>query len=148
MTTIPAQTREAGEVERRNGVVDVLRGYVDRVLAGDVGSLPVFVALIVITLFFQWKSGGLGFDLSLGPGSFLTPSNFNNVMVQMATVTTIAYGVVFVLLLGEIDLSIGFVSGVAGVVVAKLQIPDGSWDVNDVWTTLIYILFRPDARAL
>jgi D-xylose transport system permease protein len=137
MTTIPAQTREAGEVEPRNGVVDVLRGYVDRVLAGDVGSLPVFVALIVITLFFQWKSGGLGFDLSLGPGSFLTPSNFNNVMVQMATVTTIAYGVVFVLLLGEIDLSIGFVSGVAGVVVAKLQIPDGSWEVTGVWAILI-----------
>ena len=43
----------------------------------------------------------------------------------MAGVTTIAIGVVFVLLLGEIDLSIGYVSGVAGVVVAKLQLPDG-----------------------
>ncbi len=43
----------------------------------------------------------------------------------MAAVTTIAIGVVFVLLLGEIDLSIGYVSGIAGVVVAQLQIPDG-----------------------
>jgi D-xylose transport system permease protein len=140
MTTIPAQTREAGDVEPRNGVLDVFRGYFERVLAGDVGSLPVFVALIAITLFFQAKSGGLGFDLSLGPGSFLTPSNFNNVMVQMATVTTIAYGVVFVLLLGEIDLSIGFVSGVAGVIAAKLQIPDGSWEVTGVWAILIAMI--------
>ncbi len=48
----------------------------------------------------------------------------------MAAVTTIAIGVVFVLLLGEIDLSIGYVSGIAGVVVAKLQVPDGSWEID------------------
>ena len=53
-------------------------------------------------------------------------------MTQMAGVTTIAIGVVFVLLLGEIDLSIGYVSGIAGVVVAQLQIPDESWQVKGV----------------
>ena len=51
-------------------------------------------------------------------------------MTQMAGVTTIAIGVVFVLLLGEIDLSIGYVAGVAGVIVAQLQIPDESWQVR------------------
>ena len=48
----------------------------------------------------------------------------------MAGVTTIAIGVVFVLLLGEIDLSIGYVSGMAGVIVAKLQLPDASWEID------------------
>ena len=48
----------------------------------------------------------------------------------MAGVTTVAIGVVFVLLLGEIDLSIGYVSGVAGVIVAELQVPDGNWEVT------------------
>ena len=47
-------------------------------------------------------------------------------ITQMAGTAPIAYGVVFVLLLGEIDLSIAFVSGVAGVVVAELQLPDGA----------------------
>ena len=41
----------------------------------------------------------------------------------------LAYGVVFVLLIGEIDLSIGFVGGVAGVVVAELQLPDGPYQI-------------------
>ena len=44
----------------------------------------------------------------------------------------LAYGVVFVLLIGEIDLSIGFVSGVAGVVVAELQLPDSGHEIPDI----------------
>jgi D-xylose transport system permease protein len=51
----------------------------------------------------------------------------------------IAIGVVFVLLLGEIDLSIAYVSGVAGVIVAKLQIPDGSYQVGGVAVILIAV---------
>ena len=89
--------------------------------AGDVGVMPVVVALIIITLVFYKVNS-----------NFLTAGNFTNLMVQMAAVTTIAIGVVFVLLLGEIDLSIGYVSGIAGVVVAKLQFPDGSWEVHGV----------------
>ena len=60
-------------------------------------------------------------------------------MTQMAGVTTIAIGVVFVLLLGEIDLSIGYVSGIAGVVVAQLQIPDESWQVKGVLAIAIAV---------
>ena len=60
-------------------------------------------------------------------------------MTQMAGVTTIAIGVVFVLLLGEIDLSIGYVSGVAGVIVAQLQIPDESWQVKGVLAIAIAV---------
>jgi D-xylose transport system permease protein len=57
----------------------------------------------------------------------------------MAGVTTIAIGVVFVLLLGEIDLSIAYVSGIAGVVVAELQVPDSSWEVKGVLAIAIAV---------
>ena len=63
----------------------------------------------LIAIFFQAKND-----------NFLTAGNFINLIVQMAGSTMIAIGVVFVLLLGEIDLSIGYVSGVGGVVIAEL----------------------------
>ncbi len=97
--------------------------------AGDVGVMPVVVGLIIIVAFFYSQNS-----------NFLTAGNFTNLMVQMAGVTTIAIGVVFVLLLGEIDLSIGYVSGVAGVVVAKLQLPDGSWEVKGIAAIVIAVI--------
>jgi D-xylose transport system permease protein len=57
----------------------------------------------------------------------------------MAGVTTIAIGVVFVLLLGEIDLSIAYVAGVAGVIVAQLQVPDGHWEVKGILAIAIAV---------
>jgi D-xylose transport system permease protein len=97
--------------------------------AGDVGVMPVVVGLIVITAFFYSQNS-----------NFLTAGNFTNLMVQMAGVTTIAIGVVFVLLLGEIDLSIGYVSGIAGVVVAKLQFPDGSWETTGLVAIIVAVI--------
>jgi D-xylose transport system permease protein len=97
--------------------------------AGDVGVMPVVVGLIVIVAFFYSQNS-----------NFLTAGNFTNLMVQMAGVTTIAIGVVFVLLLGEIDLSIGYVSGIAGVVVAKLTFPDGSWEATGILAIVIAVI--------
>ena len=113
--------QQAVAAEFDSGLGAVLRRRIDAIRAGDVGSLPVVIGLIVIAAFFYSKNE-----------NYLSAANFNNLIVQMAGVTTIAMGVVFVLLIGEIDLSIGFVSGVAGVVVAELQIPDGSWQVTGV----------------
>ena len=111
--TVEAQTPEAGPaVTRPVSVVDILRGYVQRVRDGDVGVLPVLLGLIVITIFFYSKNG-----------NFVSAANFTSLIVQMAGVTTIAYGVVFVLLLGEIDLSIGYLSGIAALTVAEFQLP-------------------------
>lgn len=84
-------------------------GYAKRLKSGDLGSLPIILGLIVITIIFQ----------SLNE-NYLTPRNFVNLIVQMAGITVIAIGVVFVLLLGEIDLSIGYVSAVSAVMVALL----------------------------
>ena len=77
--------------------------YVNRwwagVKAGDLGSLPIVVGLIIIAIVFQSQNS-----------NFLTAGNFVNLIVQAAAITTIGMGIVFVLLLGEIDLSVGFVS--------------------------------------
>ena len=129
MTTIEAQTPEA-EVGRpeSDSVGSLVSGYFQRLRGGDVGVLPVVFGLIVITIFFWSKNH-----------NYVTAVNFNNLIVQMAGVTLIAIGVVFVLLLGEIDLSIGFVSGVGGVIVAELQQPGKSWHGSGVLAILIAI---------
>jgi D-xylose transport system permease protein len=82
------------------------------VKSGNLGVLPIVVGLVLIVTFFSFKAT-----------NFFTADNFNNVIVQMAGVTMLAFGVVFVLLLGEIDLSIGYLSGIAALTVAELQLP-------------------------
>jgi D-xylose transport system permease protein len=82
--------------------------------SGNVGPWPVIIALGLIVLVFSQTAQ-----------NFFTPANFTNLITQMAGTCLIAYGVVFVLLLGEIDLSVAFVSGIAGVVVAEAQLPTG-----------------------
>ena len=79
--------------------------------SGELGSIPIVIGIVAITVFFYSKSS-----------TYVGASNFNNLIVQMAGVTIMAYGVVFVLLLGEIDLSIGSGSGVAAVIAAELQL--------------------------
>jgi simple sugar transport system permease protein/D-xylose transport system permease protein len=74
-----------------------------RVRSGDLGSLPVVVGLVVIWAAFEILSGGI----------FLQPDNLVNLAVQSAGPGLISVGVVLVLLLGEIDLSVGSVSGLA-----------------------------------
>ena len=110
------------------GLADIARRRWEAIKAGDVGSLPVILGLILIAAFFDLKND-----------QFLTAGNFTNLMTQMAGVTTVAIGVVFVLLLGEIDLSIGYVSGMAGVIVAELQVPDGSWEIKGVFAIAIAV---------
>jgi len=110
---------EAAVAENR--LSDIARRRWAALKAGDVGTLPIIVGLVLIVAFFYSRNS-----------NYLTAGNFTNLMTQMAGVTTIAIGVVFVLLLGEIDLSIAYVAGVAGVVVAQLQIPDSSWEVKGV----------------
>jgi len=95
---------------------EYLRAYFKRVRSGDLGPLPIILGLVIIAVIFQWQNQ-----------NFLTARNFVNLIVQMAGITTIAYGVVFVLLLGEIDLSIGYVSAVAAVTMTLLLREPGGW---------------------
>ncbi len=107
------------------GVGAYARRWWTDVRSGELGSLPIIVGLVVVAIVFQTQND-----------RFLTAGNFVNLIVQTAPYTLIAMGVVFVLLLGEIDLSIGFVSGVAGVLTALWLTPDG----NELPTVVVIAL--------
>jgi D-xylose transport system permease protein len=108
----------SGQVEvaesRSMPLGDYASNYWKRIRAGDIGSLPIIIGLIIIAIIFQNLNE-----------NFLTPRNFVNLILQMAGITVIAIGVVYVLLLGEIDLSIGYVSAVTAVFMTlRLREPD------------------------
>lgn len=109
--------------------VGLWRRTLDNLKSGNVGVLPIMVAELLIIAFF-WHKGN----------NFFSPANFVNVIVQMAGVTMIAYGVVFVLLLGEIDLSIGYLSGIAALAVAEFQLPGSSHDYPGMIAIFLAIL--------
>src|SRR5919107_2652805 len=92
------------------------RAYVDRVRGGDLGALPAVLGILVLGLFFT----------VLRPETFLTPRNMANLADQAAPIIILAMGLVFILLLGEIDLSAGVVSGVCAAVMAKLLADAGA----------------------
>ena len=91
--------------------------YLSRVKSGDIGSLPAVLGLVALIAVFGVMSE-----------FFLTNRNFANLLTQAAPVMVIAMGLVFVLLLGEIDLAAGYASGVCGAVLVLLVTNHGwSW---------------------
>jgi D-xylose transport system permease protein len=98
-----------------------LRGYWvlfrRRVRGGELGALPVVIGLVVIWTIFT----------TIEP-RFLSAQNLTNLLLQIAAVGTISVGIVLVLLLGEVDLSVGSVSGLCACVLAVLNIKQG-WPV-------------------
>ncbi|HEX2419455.1 MAG TPA: sugar ABC transporter permease [Micromonosporaceae bacterium] len=103
-----------------------LRAVGRRLRTGELGSWPVAIGLAVIWLVFQ----------SLNE-NFLTPQNLSNLALQIAATGAISVGVVLVLLLGEIDLSVGSVSGLAAATLAVLTVRNG---VSDQVGILIVVL--------
>jgi len=94
-----------------------LRDWWSRVKAGQVGALPALLGLLVLCLVFGSMSS-----------VFLTPGNFANLLTQAAAVIVIAMGLIFVLLLGEIDLSAGYAAGVCGaILVIMVTEMDYAW---------------------
>ena len=93
-------------------VGDYLRHWWVRVRSGDLGSLPIIIGLLIIAVTFGTLDD-----------TFFSERNFTNLLLQMSAVATMAIGVVFVLLIAEIDLSIAYVSGVGGVVMTLLLRP-------------------------
>src|SRR4051795_7494426 len=85
-----------------------------RVIQGDLSSLRVVFGLIVIAIIFQSQES-----------RFLSAENLTNLMLQITTIGLISVGIVYVLLLGEIGLSVGAVSGLAAAAMAVLNIKHG-----------------------
>lgn len=90
------------------------RETVRRIVQGDLASLRVVIGLAVIWAIFQYEND-----------RFLSAENLTNLMLQITAVGLISVGIVFVLLLGEIDLSVGAVSGLAAAVMAVLNVQHG-----------------------
>jgi D-xylose transport system permease protein len=96
------------------GLAGAWAGFRRRLAQGELGTLPVIVGIAVIWAIF-W----------LANDRFLTPGNLTNLFLQLVATGTIAIGVVLVLLLAEIDLSVGAVSGFTAAVMAVLNIKQG-----------------------
>ncbi len=95
------------------GLRDYFRLWGERLRAGELGALPIGIGLMLILVTF-----------GILDNNFYSSRNFTNLLLQMAVFATIAIGTVFVLLIAEIDLSVGFVSAVAGVVMTILLRPN------------------------
>ena len=94
-----------------SSLAEAFRDYVARVRGGDVGPLPAILGLVVLLVVFS----------SLRPDTFTNSFNFANLLIQSAAVIVIAMGLVFVLLIGEIDLSAGYTAGVSGAVLGVVS---------------------------
>ncbi len=117
----PAVTTEARALDRQDervtqyaGLSGALKSTTARVRSGDLGALPVVIGLVLIAIVFQ----------VLNP-LFLSSRNLVNLTLEASSVGVISLGVVCVLLVGEIDLSVGSVSGLSGAIVAVLGVQQG-----------------------
>lgn len=95
-----------------------IKAYADtvwrRLRPGERGALPVVLGLAVVWLVFQSQNG-----------NFLSPRNLSNISVDLVGTGMIAAGLIFVLVIGEIDLSVGSLSGLAGAVYASSNVNHG-----------------------
>jgi D-xylose transport system permease protein len=126
----PLLDRSDVRVKHATGIGGSVSAFVDRVRSGDLGSLPVLVGLVIIWTVFT----------SLNP-VFLSADNLVNLLFDCSTVGVISLGIVCVLMVGQIDLSVGSMSGFASAMVGML------W-VNQEWPLLAAITIAVGVGAL
>ncbi|MFF7261717.1 sugar ABC transporter permease [Streptomyces sp. NPDC008159] len=117
-TAAPVSVTDPRLLIREEGFKGYLTEFKRKVKGGELGSLPVVIGLIVIWTIFQLQN-----DL------FLSADNLSDISYFLSATGMLAIGLVFVLLLGEIDLSVGSVSGLASTLFAVLAVNHGmnSW---------------------
>src|SRR3954468_16084962 len=117
VSSAPTSTTSPQPPKQDESIGGLTRAYLSRIRGGDVGALPAVLGLVVLVVVFA----------ILRPQTFTNPFNFANLINQSAAVMVIAMGLVFVLLLGEIDLSAGFTAGTAacvmGIVMTRHNFP-------------------------
>jgi D-xylose transport system permease protein len=97
----------------------LVRKSLDNLKSGNLGVLPIVIGIAFIVIFFGFKAT-----------NFFTANNFDNIIIQMAGTAMLAFGVVFVLLLGEIDLSISYVAGIGALTVSELQLAGSGHQIH------------------
>ena len=115
MTATGTATETQAAPKGAQSLGTVFEDYRAKVRGGDVGALPALAGVIVLVLVFTVLSGT----------KFTNAFNFANLVLQGSAYAVFAMGLVFVLLLGEIDLSAGYTGGVAAAVVGKLMTDHG-----------------------
>lgn len=111
---------------REQGFAGYISEFKRKVHSGDLGSIPVVIGLIIIAIVFQSLNS-----------NFLSAKNLSDISVAMVATGMMAVGIIFVLLLGEIDLSVGSVSGVAGAIAAVMSVTHG---MNEWLSVLVAIV--------
>lgn len=122
----PMLDRGDERVRHDDSLAGMAKGFKDRVSAGDLGMLPVAVGLVVISVVFS----------ALNP-IFLAPNNLVNLLFDCATVGVISLGIICVLVLGEIDLSVGSMSGLSSAMVGVLWVNMGLPIVGAILAALV-----------
>lgn len=110
----PTLDRADTRVTHATGLAGTISAFIDQVKSGDLGSLPVIVGLVIIWTVFT----------VLNP-IFLSPNNLVNMLFDCSTTGVISLGIVCVLMLGEIDLSVGSMSGVGSTIIGVLWVNAG-----------------------
>jgi D-xylose transport system permease protein len=105
-------------VAREAGLAGLATAFLHRLRGGELGPVPVIAGLFVIVVVFQSLNS-----------AFLSPQNISNIAVQLVGYGLLSVGVIMVLLLGEIDLSIGSVAGVSGAILGVLSVQVGLPDI-------------------
>ncbi|MET8135918.1 sugar ABC transporter permease [Streptomyces sp. NPDC005251] len=121
-TAAPVSVVDPRLLVREEGLKGYITEFKRKIKGGELGSLPVFIGLIIIWTIFQTQNS-----------RFLSADNLSNISYYMSATGMLAIGLVFVLLLGEIDLSVGSVSGLASTIFAVVVVNHG---VNQ-WLALV-----------
>jgi D-xylose transport system permease protein len=118
-TAQPSLTSE-GSSDSKATIGSLLSDYISKVRGGEVGSLPAILGFVFLVILFSALKGD----------RFATPYNAANLLQQGAGITYVAMGLIFVLLLGEIDLSAGFAAGTSAAVLGVLLTQKGfAWPI-------------------
>lgn len=129
MATVQTPSRGNLEEPGGQGALAAIRSVwsysVQRWRHGELGSLPVIIGLIVICIYFQTQES-----------TFLSARNLSNLVLQVGPIGAVAVGIVMVLLLGEIDLSVGSVAGLTSAMLGVLIVNQGwPW-----WLAILIVL--------
>ncbi|MGP4027636.1 sugar ABC transporter permease [Actinomadura sp. 3N407] len=100
---------------RAHDMKSAMLDYWNKIKSGELGALPAILGLVSLFVLFT----------VLKPGTFLSTGNIANLSTQALPITILAMGLVFVLLVGEIDLSAGVASGLSAAVMAKILVESG-----------------------
>src|SRR3954471_21377587 len=125
--TAPVSQFDLPEASDREGINKALNDYWVRVKGGDTGSLPATIGIVVLVVIFGISQGD----------TFLSTNNFANLLNQGAAIIVLAMGLVFVLLLGEIDLSAGYTAGFCASILAVTLTQHGwAWPLSIIASLL------------